>query len=256
MIGSMVMYLTIVIAIVVSSCSNQAVDVQPKTSNGIDLGQYRISVVDTIQALLLYHVGDWVEDGSIGINSNVQAFTFESDTMVDVSSVTVNGSALQRRTKGIYAQEVPSVPSGTTTALAWDINGYLGGNFSNTFNMAPRMTLTNLSFGDTISASTGKTITYSGALSGSNLEVDVALDYASSEYWIHPDSTTGSGVRSKVIPDAGTIVLSPADLSGLTPHRVYNLLFRHGVYSSVPYGGTKVGHYSVYSVDIPFVLVP
>lgn len=248
--------IVVLTTIVLSSCSNDVVNSRIESPKGIDLGRYGLSVVDTIQALLVYHASDKIEDGSFWTSSNVQAYTYASDTLIDVSSVKVNSGSLQWESRGTYWQETPSVPTGTSTALAWEINGYLGGNFTHTFNMAPRMTLSNFSFGDTISASSGTTITYSGALSGANLEVDLVFDRASSEYWIHSDSTSGGGNFSKVISDAGSIVLTPGELSNLTPHRVYNLIFRHRVYTSVPYAGTKVGHYSVFSVDVPFVLVP
>lgn len=244
------------IAVIMTSCTSETPTTTEKMAKGINLKDYGIGAVDTVQALLIYHAGDYVEDYStIFSNANVQALTFNEDSLVDVSSVTVNSDILTRISEGIYSASTPTIPSGGSTALAWAINGYRGGNFSNTFSMAPRLTVTNLAYGDTIDMSVGKTITYSGS-NGGELVVNAVFGETLSGLLIHPDSTTIGGDLSKTATDNGSLLLSSGDLSGLTPHRIYVLTITHAAYTSQPYAGTKVGHHSSYSYTVPFVLVP
>lgn len=251
--------LPVCVLLVTISCADESPMHPNKSNKGINLKDYGIQAADTVQALLIFHRSAEVEDSSTNLykSANVQAFVFNDDSLVDVSSLTVNGDSLVRISEGCYVDNTPTVPSGSTPTLTWAINGYRGGDFSHTFDMEPSIVITNLVHRDSITMAAGKTITYTGA-SGGDLYANVIYDRAYTELIYAADSNelNGVGQISKIVADNGSLYLSPADLSVLTPHRVYELRIMHSRFTTQPYAGTKIGQSTAAGYTIRFVLVP
>lgn len=222
----------------------------------IDARKFGVITTDSLVGLLLYNAGLHIRD-DVGPTyaSSVQAFFAGPDSLKDVTSASVNSESLVRLFEGQYVIDEPTVPTSSPYSLNWSATGFAGSSFSNTFNMATPMSPTNLGYCDTIDKSAGYSVTYSGSASGM-VTVSIVFDEPRSALEVHADSTSYGGYLTKTVSDNGTISLTPTDLAGLKPHRVYTLLFEHDLYQSTNYVGAKVGHYSSYTVSVPFVLVP
>lgn len=247
---------TLLVVLTVVGCSD-VTDTSTSLRGRIDPQKLGIATTDSLVGLLVYSTGVLHESDAEPMESSVvQGFFANNDGFKDVTSAQVNNQALSRVYEGQYVLDNPTVPTGSNPTLSWIVSGFLGSTYSKTYDLAKPMELSTFGYLDTVHASSGASIGYSGSNGSGNLTVTVTYDKALSEVEIHADSTSGGGYFEKVVSDGGTISLTTSDLSTLTPYRVYNLEFTHDAYTSEIYQGAKVGHYTSYSVFVSFILEP
>lgn len=225
--------------------------------NPIEPTMFGITTTDSLVGLLLYNAGQQYFDSAFTTaSSSVQAFFAGPDSLMDVTSVSVNSQTFENVGRGQYVLNWPAIPTSPPYALSWNVTGFLGGTFSSTFPMATVMQISNLGYLDTVHASSGYSVNYSGYSSAGDVSIVVHYSEPMTELVIHPDSIGYGGYLSMTASDGGSFTLSSTDLSILKPYRVYYLTFDHDLYASANYAGAKVGQYSSYTVSVPFILVP
>lgn len=251
-------FLTIAIVMVISASGcGRSSDMLTSPSERQTLWGLGYSSPDTVLGLLSFLVGvSYHEHTEPYTSADVEAYFADKDGMANVVWAEVNRQQLKPVAQGRYILSNASIPPGTSPDLTWAVQGFNGGTFVKTFPMARRMALTNFEYLDTIRASVGRAISYTGSHGSDSLYVTMQHEPWLSRTHIHSDSTSGVVFIERNISDDGTIELSPADLQSLTPHRVYALRFSHNYNALVPYLDGKVRHRTTFSVWIPFVLVP
>lgn len=249
--------LTLTMLVLSAVGCNDVITTTAERSGPINPKTFGIATTDSLFGLLIYRAAILhLSEAGVTQSTVVQGFFADSDSLKSVTSAKVNDQFLTALYEGQYILDDVTVPNGSSPTLSWEVTGFLGSTFSKTYDLAKPMSLTSFGYLDTVDASAGASIGYSGSYGSGELLVTVSHDKALSESEINPDSTTGGGYFVKKISDGGTITLSPSDLSSLTPYRVYMLEFTHDAYNTDEYQGAKVGHYTSYSVITWFVLVP
>ena len=251
-------------AILFTACSEpqSSGPAQNGGKGGFPAGFLGFNGTDTIYALLRYdYTDDVIPGGGLNPNAAVQAFLRDSLRFVNATSVSANTQALTNAYNGSnltgqYSLDGPNVSTSSNPTVAWSIVGYLGSNFSQTYDLAPRFNVSGLAFIDTVSKATGLTKSYSNIVSGDSIVVALEFESLLSGEYIHPDSTTGDGYVVKTTTDNGSVSISSSELSALTPHRLYKFSIQRAKYATTTYQGKKIGVVSVYSITNWIYLAP
>lgn len=219
---------------------------------------------DTLFALLTVHYGD--DSGPLQTLQQiqtVQAFFADSNSLFNPTSASYNGTPLHNVERGEShpgqfwpAADVP-VLNGLTPSVSWNVTDYLGANLSQTVLIAPSFgTMTSMNLMDTVSKQSGFAIVYDNIVGEDSLLVIMSYSEALTDAYVHPDSVSGAGIMTMLVPDNGTVTIPSSAMSGFTPNRVFNLSVTRYKYSTFSHVGHTIGHASSYTRSTSVYLKP
>jgi hypothetical protein len=149
--------------------------------------------------------------------SAVANAVFTNDSIPEtVSSISVNGVALIIDTVSSIYSTLSTAAYANPNAADWSVTGYEGSNFTINSSLPSTLSITSPSPGDTVSASAGFTVSYSGS-NGGDLITDVSFD--PSVNMAAGDSSVavmGTGFFETTVSDAGSVTLTSGNLTGIT----------------------------------------
>jgi hypothetical protein len=132
---------------------------------------------------------------------------------IDPTSITCNGSSMERLYKGQYEfwQKADNM-SGHLTNINWHITELLGHTYTASDTNLPPLFITNMKYGDTLNKSQGINIQYEGYLGG-NDSITIGISYF---YYLGLNyEDVGHYSFRKKVPDNGSIILTEGDLASL-----------------------------------------
>ena len=210
--------LIIVCIFFVKGCNEEPTQFNYNFVNGIR-SLYNFEDTTNISALIIVR-GNIIYQNRVVIDSSQYIISYLSDgyDLVNVTSNYVNNISLSPildcdDCPGQY-DGIISYPTEYPPFLIWNVNGYLGRNFSDTFQVVQKMSLLNFIPGDTVSKSTGFVINYTGS-DNNLLYVSILSDSWKTSHWISPDSVQNEVGKNFETPDNGSLYLSPTVLAEL-----------------------------------------
>ena len=217
--------------------------------------------LDTIQVDAFVRISAYkiYQPMSDSIFDCLQQAVFTGDTSgVDVSTVSVNGFGFSEQSTGQYVC-YDSSAWGTTGIAQCIVTGYDSANVNHSLSEPLELIFSGVRPGDTVSASSGISLSYSGSMGG-DLITEASFDPANTSSLGGDSSTaaTGVGYKSVIHTDNGTATMSTGDLSSFTTNGYITFKITHWSYDvdSTSVGSKRVGLLASYSTTIPLYLKP
>lgn len=257
--------LILALFVFLASGCKQTVSPNKATSGGfplsdyISLGDIHAAGIDTtaIDGALWFSVEN-DQGNDTGASAGAVFGDSARSKIVGVSSVSVNSQALTQASGGsIYNNMSNAVfNSASPTSASWSVSGYQGGSLTDAATVPALMNVTNLSPGDTVSASSGFTVDYTNH-AGGDLLATASFDGTFTRIWGDSAiSQSGHGGTSKYSTDNGSISFSSSDLSGITTGGFISVVLVHYEYHVNKSGPLPVGVLSSSAMRIPLFLKP
>lgn len=250
----------ICLSLIIASCNDSN---NPSKTQKVDLkslvtsqsGQLDDNQTEIV-ALMYHNAGNFSAspEGSVELSDLTTYFT-NGFSFVNPGSVKVNNAPLSliENHTGQYSGTV-DLSSCASGDFNWSIENYLGSNANFSQNFALPIVLNNFEWGDTISKSTGITISYTGAHNTDVSFLNIQNDYVSNKYFRNDTTEYETNGVMKNQADNGSLVINSGDLSDLMPGRYYSISLSHEKYFVEPYQTSFIGKFSRYYVSTVFFL--
>lgn len=255
-----ILAITALTILIITGCQNQPD--QPSDSNflmGLTKLLYNLDDTTNISALIIVRGGILYANRVVTYNKDyVMTYFSDGYDLVNISSISANNINLNaiddcEDCPGQYGGGGP-YPTEYPPHMIFNVSGYLGHNFIDTFQTVQKIIPLNFLAGDTVSKSTGIVINYSGADQGT-LYISIFNDEIKTTDWISPDSVHNISQIDFQTLDNGSLFLSPAFLSELPTGQYYGIGINHQNYSTkLLFDNINVGRFSIYSISTFFYL--
>lgn len=223
------------------ACSVDVTETTEPADGPIHVQDYGVPVHSHVSTLLTHSTSLTLQaSGDVETSARATAVLTNGSDLVDVTAVSLNSTSLNRTYTGHYLYESRSDIGDREDFLNWLVLGDRSTSMTRNQTAPAPVRIMGVGYMDTITASHGMVIRYTGARGAGDVEATLIPTGKRSSSL----QATNDAMAATITVDKGTVTFTRDQLDCLRPNTTYDLTLRRGRYIESKVNGRWVGQYA------------